>query len=113
MAAFIVTAVDGGSSYDLVLRAATAADLGRYRGQTRLHSESDLRVYLRWCITRGLDPLATVRADIDHYLRWLQDERRYPPSTGPGSVRRVGLVGRRRCREEVGPTRRAGSCRAS
>jgi hypothetical protein len=37
------------SSEALVLRAAVAAYLGRYRGQTRLHTESDLRIYLRWC----------------------------------------------------------------
>jgi hypothetical protein len=30
----------------LVLRAAVSAYLGRYRGQTRLHTESDLRVFL-------------------------------------------------------------------
>jgi integrase/recombinase XerD len=32
------------SSDQLVLRAAIAAYLGRYRGQTRLHTESDLRI---------------------------------------------------------------------
>jgi integrase/recombinase XerD len=31
----------------LVLRAAVAAYLGRYCGQTRQHTESDLRVFLR------------------------------------------------------------------
>jgi integrase/recombinase XerD len=59
----------------LVLRAATAAYLGRYRGKTRLHSKSDLRVFLRWCAEHDLDPLAAVRVDIERYLRWLQDER--------------------------------------
>jgi hypothetical protein len=42
-----------------VLRAAVAAYLGRYRGQTLLHTESDLRIFLRWCADQGLD-------------RWLQ-----------------------------------------
>src|SRR5262245_408166 len=65
----------------LVLCAAVAAYLGRYRGQTRLHTESDLRVFLRWCADEDLDPLAAVRADIERYLRWLQDVRRYQPST--------------------------------
>src|SRR3954471_20168147 len=65
----------------LVLRAAVAAYLGRYRGQTRLHSESDLRVFLRWCTDQDLDPLAAVRVDIERYVRWLQDVRRYQPST--------------------------------
>ena len=49
MAAITSPAVSGGSPNELVLRAATAAYLGRYRGQTRLHSESDLRVFLHWC----------------------------------------------------------------
>jgi site-specific recombinase XerD len=30
---------------------------------------------------RRLDPLATARVDIERYLRWLQDVRRYQPST--------------------------------
>jgi site-specific recombinase XerD len=52
-----------------------------YRGETRPHTESDLRVFLRWCTDQGLDPLAAVRVDIERYLRWLQDVRRYQPST--------------------------------
>jgi site-specific recombinase XerD len=65
----------------LVLRAAVAAHLGRYRGQTRLQTESDLRGFLRWCIDQDLDPLAAVRVDIERYVRWLQDVRRQQPST--------------------------------
>jgi hypothetical protein len=65
----------------LVLRAAVAAYLGRYRGQARLHTESDLNVFLRWCADQDLVPLAAARADIERYLRWLQDVRRYQPST--------------------------------
>src|SRR3954471_13916131 len=65
----------------IVLRAAVAAYLGRYRGQTRLHTESDLRVFLSWCAGCDLDPLTAVRADIERYLRCLQDVRRYQPST--------------------------------
>ncbi|MEK8106519.1 tyrosine-type recombinase/integrase [Micromonospora sp. M12] len=55
--------------------------LGRYRGQTRVHTESDLRVFLRWCSDHGLDPLTAARVDIERYVRWLQDVRRYQPST--------------------------------
>jgi integrase/recombinase XerD len=66
---------------ELVLRAAVSAYLGRYRGETRLHTESDLRVFLRWYTDQGLDPLAAVRVDIERYLRWRQDVRRYQPST--------------------------------
>src|SRR3954454_14112016 len=65
----------------LVVRAAVSAYLGRYRGETRLHTESDLRVFLRWCTDQQLDPLTAVRVDIERYLRWLQDVRRYQPST--------------------------------
>ena len=53
-----------------------SAYLGRYRGETRVHTESDLRVFLRWCTDHDLDPLAAVRVDIDRYVRWLQDVRR-------------------------------------
>jgi hypothetical protein len=63
------------SSDRLVLRAAVAAYLGRYRGDTRLHTESDLRVFLTWCSDQDLHPLSTARVDIERYVRWLQDLR--------------------------------------
>ena len=69
------------SSDHVVLRAAVSAYLGRYRGDTRLHSESDLRVFLAWCTEQDLGPLSVVRADIERYVRWLQDVRRFQPST--------------------------------
>src|SRR5262245_64222245 len=82
MAAFPAHPASGDTRADeLVLRAAVSAYLGRYRGQTRLHTESDLRVYLRWCTDQDLEPLAAVRVDIERYVRWLQDVRRYQPST--------------------------------
>jgi integrase/recombinase XerD len=56
----------------LVVRAAVAAYLARDRGQTRLHTESDLRVFLCWCTDQDLDPLAAVRVDIEWYVRRLQ-----------------------------------------
>jgi hypothetical protein len=37
-----------------VRRLAVAADLERFKGQLRIHTESDLRGYLTWCETRGL-----------------------------------------------------------
>lgn len=52
-----------------MLRAAVAAYLSRYREQTRLHAESDLRVFLRWCSGQDVDPLAAVRGDIERYVR--------------------------------------------
>ena len=56
---------------------------------TRLHTESDLHVFLRWCADQDLDPLAAVRVDIERYVRWLQDVRRYQPST---VSRRLSIV---------------------
>ncbi|MFI7598876.1 tyrosine-type recombinase/integrase [Actinoplanes sp. NPDC049681] len=66
---------------DRVLRAAIAAYLGRYRGQSRLHTGSDLRIYLSWCTSQHLNPLSAGRADIERYVRWLQETRCYQPST--------------------------------
>src|SRR4051812_31290418 len=66
-----------------VLRAAVAAYLGRYRGESpsRLHTGSDLKIFLTWCAAHGLDPLTVGRVDIERYVRWLQEERCYQPST--------------------------------
>ncbi|WP_207786085.1 tyrosine-type recombinase/integrase, partial [Micromonospora globispora] len=65
----------------VVLRAAVSAYLGRYRGDSRLHTESDLRVFLTWCAHHDLKPLSAARVDIERYVRWLQDVRRFQPST--------------------------------
>src|SRR3954451_5920547 len=78
MAAFPAPACGFARAVELVLRAAVSAYLGRYRGQTRLHTESDLRVFLRWCTDQDLDPLDTVRVDIERYVRALAGGR--PPS---------------------------------
>jgi integrase/recombinase XerD len=64
-----------------VLRLAVAAYLARFKGQSRIHTESDLRGYLVWCELRGLDPLAASRPHVELYVRWLQEVRRYRPST--------------------------------
>ena len=58
-----------------------AAYLARFKGQSRLHTDSDLRVFLGWCTARGLDPLTAQRHDLELYVRWLQETRRYKPST--------------------------------
>jgi integrase/recombinase XerD len=60
---------------------AAGAHLSRYRGVSRQHTESDLRVFFVWCQDRRLVPLAAKRNDLELYLRWLQDVRRYKPST--------------------------------
>jgi site-specific recombinase XerD len=72
-----VAATDDGR----VLRAAVAAYLGRYRGESRVHTGSDLKVFLAWCSGEGLDPLALGRAEVERYVRWLQEVRCYQPST--------------------------------
>jgi site-specific recombinase XerD len=46
-----------------------------------MHTESDLRIFLAWCADHDLDPLSALRADIERYVRWLQDVRRFQPST--------------------------------
>ncbi|MEV4352673.1 tyrosine-type recombinase/integrase [Actinoplanes sp. NPDC049596] len=66
---------------DRVLRAAVVAYLGRYRGQSRLHTDSDLKIFLTWCSGQNLDPFHAARTDIERYVRWLQDVRLYQPST--------------------------------
>ena len=60
-------------------RLAVAAYLARFKGQSRIHTESDLRGYLNWCEMRRLDPLAATRPQIELYVRWLQEVRRYRP----------------------------------
>jgi site-specific recombinase XerD len=89
MAAFPISDAGVVSSDQLALPAAVAAYLGRYRGQTRLHTDSDLRIFLRWCDEQSLRPLAAVRTDIERYVRWLQDVRRFQPST---VSRRLSIV---------------------
>ncbi len=54
-----------------------------------MHTESDLRGYLTWCQAHGLDPLAATQPQIELYVRWLQEVRRYRPST---VSRRVSVV---------------------
>jgi hypothetical protein len=44
-------------------------------------SKSDLRCYLAWFAERGLDPLAAQRPHLELYIRWMQEIRRFKPST--------------------------------
>jgi integrase/recombinase XerD len=60
---------------------AAVAHLSRYRGTSREHTQSDLRVFFNWCQDRQLSPLTAQRHDLELYLRWLQDVRRFKPST--------------------------------
>ncbi len=63
------------------LRLAAAAYLARFTGPSRAHTESDLRIFLAWCAERGVDPLAAGRAQVELYVRWMQEIRRLKPST--------------------------------
>ena len=63
------------------LRLAVAAYLARFKGSSREHTDSDLRSYLAWCAERGLDPLAAQRPHLELYIRWMQEIRRFRPST--------------------------------
>ena len=62
-------------------RLAVAAYLARFKGTSREHTESDLRCYLAWCAECGLDPLAARRPHLELYIRWMQEIRRFKPST--------------------------------
>jgi len=80
------TALPSVPSDDLVpftdqLRLAVAAYLARFTGASRYHTESDLRCYLAWCGERGQDPLAARRPHLELYIRWMQEIRRFKPST--------------------------------
>jgi integrase/recombinase XerD len=63
------------------LRLAVAAYLARFKGSSREHTESDLRSFLTWCAERGLDPLGARRPHLELYMRWMQEIRRFKPST--------------------------------
>src|SRR5215471_21361396 len=63
------------------LRLAVAAYLARFKGSSREHTESDVRCYLAWCAGRGLDPLTVQRPHLELYIRWMQEIRRFKPST--------------------------------
>ncbi|HEY2639452.1 MAG TPA: hypothetical protein VGI66_06155 [Streptosporangiaceae bacterium] len=75
---FVSSASD--ASADRVSLAA-AAYLGRFKGSSREHTQSDLRCYLTWRAEHGLDPLAARRPDLELYVRWMQELRRFKPST--------------------------------
>jgi integrase/recombinase XerD len=63
------------------LRLAVAAYLARFKGSSRYHTDSDLRCYLSWCSQHRLDPLAARRPHLELYIRWMQELRRFKPST--------------------------------
>ena len=72
-----------------VLRLAVAAYLARFKDQSRLHCESDLRSYLAWCQDHNLPPLMAQRGHVELYVRWMQEVRKFRSST---VSRRVSIV---------------------
>lgn len=46
------------------------------------HTESDLRVFLAWCRQRGLQPMDAQRLQLELYVRWMQEVRRFQPRSG-------------------------------
>ena len=83
------TSTEPATYFDPTLRRAVAAYLARFKGQSRTHTESDLRAYLGWCAQRGLNVLDVHRPHVELYIRWMQEMRRYRPST---VSRRVSVV---------------------
>jgi hypothetical protein len=83
---------------------AAAAHLARFKGQSRVHTESDLRAFLIWCAERAVDPLATSRPYIELYVRWMQEQRRFA-----ASHRLAARVGRRRVLPHLRHRRRPGT----
>ena len=63
------------------LRLGVAAYLARFKGISPDHASSDLRCYLAWCAERGLDPFLARRPHLELYIRWMQEVRRFKPST--------------------------------
>jgi integrase/recombinase XerD len=55
-------------SDDPFLRVALAGHLARYTGRSRMHAESDLHIYLRWCAERDIHPLTARRVDVERHL---------------------------------------------
>ncbi len=63
------------------LHVAVAAYLARYKDLSRKHAATDLRAFTTWCQERGLQPLMAQRPHIELYVRWMQEQARYRPST--------------------------------
>ncbi|TMQ91343.1 integrase [Actinomadura soli] len=64
-----------------ILRLATLAYLAQYKGDSRMHTESDLRIHLTCAPNGSWSPLAVRRAHVEMYVRWLQEVRRFRPLT--------------------------------
>lgn len=84
---------------------AAVAKLSRYRGTSRQHTESDLRVFFSWCHERQLAPLTAQRNDLELYLRWLQAVSRLRSPAGcPSSPASIGPASSTACSSTHQPT---------
>jgi hypothetical protein len=83
MTSFIVPAGAGEDAVfdDARLHLAAGAYVARFKGLSREHTDSDLRAFLSWCAGRDIEPLQAQRAELELYVRWMQETRRYKPST--------------------------------
>lgn len=63
------------------VRRAVDGFLGRYRGNTRVLYEIDLRIFVEWCMKDELDALAASRADLERFARYLEVERKNAAAT--------------------------------
>jgi hypothetical protein len=63
------------------LRLAMRAYLARFKSISREHTCLDLNTFVIWCAERGVRPLAARRADLELFVRWMQETRRFMPST--------------------------------
>jgi site-specific recombinase XerD len=72
------TALDGA-----LLPLAAAAYLARFKGLSREHTDSDLHASSAGAPkeTSTHSPLQAQRAQLELYVRWMQETRRYKPST--------------------------------
>ncbi|MEV6071192.1 tyrosine-type recombinase/integrase [Nocardia sp. NPDC052001] len=68
---------------DLVLRLAALAYLARFSAVSRIHTKSDLRLYFYWCAEQQVTPLAVARTEVERYMRWMQEVRRFNPPPPP------------------------------
>jgi len=66
-----------------------SAYLARFKGVSREHTCSDLNTFVIWCTERGIEPLAAQRTDLELFVRWMQETRRFKPST---VARRTSVV---------------------
>ena len=55
--------------------------LAGFKEDSLLHVNSDLRAFLQCCANRELDSLAAARPQLELYVRWMQEVRRFKPST--------------------------------